>query len=333
MINEIRSLEWRETADVRKSVGGKIIVWAASFRISIDRFRSCIMSTGSKLRTIGGVFALSAAVLCTGNPASAQINPVSSPAKPVQSQAKPALKKAAAKKQQKLPPPPLPSGPTGQPVQQIPLDSIAAVPPQVSYENNQLTIVAPNSTLADILRAVRKQTGADIDVPAAPERVVTRLGPGPARDVVAELLNGSRFNYVLLGAPDNDLALTRIVLVAKSGVENMPNPAPPQNQQANNSAVSPQPQTDQPSEMANDAEQVDDNPNAVDDNADQQPPPTEAEQQPSPDQPPQGVKTPQQLLQEMQQRQMQMQQQQAPGQMPMPGSGMPPHPPLQNQNQ
>src|SRR5690349_14308351 len=47
----------------------------------------------------------------------------------------------------KAPPPPLPSGPTG-PVQQIPLDSIAAVPPQVTYENNELTIVAPNSTLA-----------------------------------------------------------------------------------------------------------------------------------------------------------------------------------------
>ena len=94
--------------------------------------------------------------------------------------------KRAAKK---APPPPLPSGPTG-PVQQIPLDSIAAVPPQVTYENNELTIVAPNSTLADILRAVKKLTGAEIDVPAAPERVVTRLGPGPARDVVADLLNG-----------------------------------------------------------------------------------------------------------------------------------------------
>ena len=65
----------------------------------------------------------------------------------------------------------------------MPLDSIASVPPQVTYENNQLTIVASNSTLADVLRAVRKTTGADIDVPAAPERVVTHLGPGPARDV------------------------------------------------------------------------------------------------------------------------------------------------------
>src|ERR1700746_2023243 len=93
-------------------------------------------------------------------------------------------------------PPPLPSGPQG-PVPQIPLDSIPAVAPQVIYESGQLTILAPNSTLSDILRAIRKQTSADIDIPAnANERVVTSLGPGPAREVVAELLNGSKFNFV-----------------------------------------------------------------------------------------------------------------------------------------
>src|SRR5882724_6456486 len=120
--------------------------------------------------------------------------------------------------------PPLPSGPQG-PVPQIPLDSIAPVPPQVSYQNGQLTIVAPNSTLGDILRAVRKQTSADIEVPPATERVVTHLGPGPAREIVAELLNGSRFNYVLLGSPEDASALTRVVLVAKSGPDN-PAPTP-----------------------------------------------------------------------------------------------------------
>src|SRR5271170_6899011 len=120
-------------------------------------------------------------------------------------------------KKQQPPPPPLPSGPQG-PVPQIPLDAIPAVAPQVSYQNGLLTIVAPNSTLGDILRAVRKQTAADIDVPAtASERVVTRLGPGPAREVIAELLNGSRFNYILLGSPQEASALVRVVLVAKTG--------------------------------------------------------------------------------------------------------------------
>lgn len=228
----------------------------------------------------------------------------------------------------KAPPPPLPSGPTG-PVQQIPLDSIAAVPPQVTYQNSELTIVAPNSTLADILRAVKKATGAEIDVPAAPERVVTRLGPGPARDVVADLLNGSRFNYVLLGAPDNLSALSRIVLVAKTGMQEI-TPNPPAVAQNQPQPQPPQQQVFGQPEAANDnsempEQQPEDNaaPFGEDNNQDQAP--NEAEQ-PPPDNNP-GVKTPQQMLQEMQQRQMQLQQQQPPGQPPIPGSGMPPHPP------
>ena len=87
----------------------------------------------------------------------------------------------AVKKPQPLPPP-LPSGTQG-PVPQIPLDAIPAVAPQISYQDGLLTIVAPNSTLGDILRGVRKHTTADIEIPAtANERVVTRLGPGrPAK--------------------------------------------------------------------------------------------------------------------------------------------------------
>jgi len=113
------------------------------------------------------------------------------------------------------PPPPLPSGPLG-PVPQIPLDSIAPVPPQVSYQNGQLTIVAPNSTLGDILRAVRKQIGAEIEIPEATDRVVTHLGPGTPGEVIAKLLNGSRFNYVLLSSAEDSSRLTRVVLVART---------------------------------------------------------------------------------------------------------------------
>jgi hypothetical protein len=212
--------------------------------------------------------------------------------------------------------PPLPSGPTG-PVPQIPLDSIAPVMPTVNYDKGQLTIVAPNSTLGDILRAVRKQTGADIDVPDAKERVVTHLGPGPAREVIADLLNGSRFNYVLLGSPEDGNVLSRVVLVAKSGPDNpVPGPGQPARR----------PQADQQAQDgaqdSNDAEAAPDE-NADDNNNADQAPPAEAEQPAAPpaDQQP-GVKSPQQLLQEMQQRQMQMQQQYQqqgqPGQQPVP---------------
>jgi hypothetical protein len=264
-----------------------------------------MMSTGWKSRTIGYAVLLSIAVLCAGDTGFAAA---------VHGQKK-------TKKVEKVERPPLPSGPTG-PVQQVPLDSIGAVPPQVTFQNNQLTIVAPNSTLADILRAVRKQTGAEIDIPPAPERVVTHLGPGPARAVVAELLNGSRFNYVLLGSPSDDSMLTRVVLVAKSGPDNIPPMGGPPNQPGVAQAGAMPGQTQDNSPDMN-ADSADDN-SANEDSAVETP---AAE----PEQPPPGssdqntIKTPQQMLQEMQQRQMQMQQQQQ--QQGVPGSGMPPHPP------
>ncbi|SPE25620.1 exported hypothetical protein [Acidobacteriia bacterium SbA2] len=124
------------------------------------------------------------------------------------------------RKTKKPQPPPLPSRPLG-PVPQIPLDSIAPVPPQVSYQNGQLTIVAPNSTLGDILQAVRKQIGAEIEIPDATDRVVTHLGPGTPGEVIAKLLNGSRFNYVLLSSSEDSSRLMRVVLVARTSPSNV----------------------------------------------------------------------------------------------------------------
>lgn len=270
------------------------------------------MSTGSKFMKFAGI-----AFLCMGTLTFAAT---------AHGQRKP--KKPAAPQL-----PPLPSGPTG-PVPQMPLDSMAAVPPRVSYQNGQLTIVSPNSTLGDILRAVKKQTGAEIEVPPATERVVTNLGPGPAREVIAELLNGSRFNYVLLGSPEDSSALTRVVLVAKSGPENVGvasnNNGGMQSMQVQQPMMQQANMAPPPPEMAgqenNDAEAApEENP---DENNDQQAAEAEQQQQPQPEQPDQpGIKTPQQMLQEMQQRQLQLQQNQPPGQPPIPGSGMPPHPP------
>ncbi len=205
-------------------------------------------------------------------------------------------------------PPPLPSGPQG-PVPQIPLDAIPAVAPQVSFQDGLLTIVAPNSTLGDILRGVRKHTSADIEIPAtASERVVTRLGPGPARDVMAELLNGSHFNYVLLGSPTDANQLVRVVLVPKSASD-------AQADGADKSAAAP-------------AAVADTDPDPQDDTADDSQDQTGigAEPEPPAEQP--AVKTPQQMLQDMQQRQLQMQQQG--GQQPFPGrpgAVIPPQPP------
>src|SRR6202790_2746673 len=104
-----------------------------------------------------------------------------------------------------------------QPAPTLPPPTLAqqpATPPEVSFQGGQLTISAQNSTLGDILKAVRAQTGATIDLPGtASERVIGHFGPGPARDVMTALLNGSHFNYVLLGSPTDPGALDRVILL------------------------------------------------------------------------------------------------------------------------
>lgn len=226
-----------------------------------------------------------------------------------------------AKKQQL---PPLPSGTQG-PVPQVPLDAIPAVAPEVSYQDGLLTIVAPNSTLGDILRGVRKHTSADIEIPpTATERVVTRLGPGPAREVVAELLNGSRFNYVLLGSPADASLLVRVVLVAKTP----DTPAPGQPAEAQAAGANPVTPVQQAANSAAETPDADTPDETIDETAEQNTAEDETQQRPNSDQP--GVKTPQQMLQEMQQRQLQLQQQQTgqPGAYPpAPGAPTPQRPP------
>src|SRR6202453_543771 len=111
--------------------------------------------------------------------------------------------------------PPLPGGP----LSQLPMDQIPATPAKVSFQGGLLSISAENSTLGEILRDVRKLTGAAIEIPqgaAANERVVTSLGPGAPRDVLVGLLNGSSFDYVMLGSSSDPTAVSSGILTAKA---------------------------------------------------------------------------------------------------------------------
>jgi len=202
-----------------------------------------------------------------------------------------------------------------------------ASPPQVSFQGGQLTIFAQNSTLGDILKAVRTQTGATIELPGnASERVVGQFGPAPARDVLASLLNGSHFNYLLLGSPTDPSALDRVILMAKSGAPAESTPPPTEQASAYNQPVFARPMApmaapggntvtvegqdaqDDASDDSTDASddsQADDQTDQTDNGDDQAA--TDDQQQQQPDG--QGVKTPEQLLQELQQRQQQLQQQ------------------------
>jgi hypothetical protein len=191
-------------------------------------------------------------------------------------------------------------------------EQMPASPPQIAFSNDTLTISANNATLGDILRAVHRQTGAAVDMPGnATDRVVGRFGPGPVRDVMTSLLNGSHFNYVLLGSQTNPNGLERIVLISRSSgmdqTAQLSNPTAAQNQ-----AGMGVPQPAEAQEPADDAAEttMPEANEAADDQANQAQP-SEEQPQPQPQNPfgQSNVKTPEQLLQELQQRQQQMQQQ------------------------
>lgn len=234
-----------------------------------------------------------------GLPASAQTSPAqSSSAQSASAQgSKKRSRKQAAKPEE---PPPAPQPPPPPPT----LEQMPAVAPQVFFRNGQLTIVARNSTLGDILRAVHMQTGASVDVPPnATERVVSNLGPGPARDVLASLLNGSHFNYVMLGSPNDPQMVQRIILTSKSGGagENAP---PTTSEAANQQQVYPPQAVPPPEAEEMPVEEVPDESTPEVDQAEQ---PGQEEQQIPNGQ--QQVKTPEQLLQELQRQQREQQQQ------------------------
>jgi len=93
-------------------------------------------------------------------------------------------------------------------------EQMPPAPPQVTYRNGLLSIVATNSTLSDILHAVSTRTGATVDAPAqlTGERVAARIGPGTPREVLSDLLTGPRFDYILVGSDGDPNSVRSIIL-------------------------------------------------------------------------------------------------------------------------
>jgi hypothetical protein len=98
--------------------------------------------------------------------------------------------------------------------------------PRVLFEDGQLTINAFDSSLADVLYALRASTGADIDLPsgASSERVTAQLGPGPARKVLADLLSWSNFDYVIQASDNDPLSIQSVTLMVR--IKSSPSAAP-----------------------------------------------------------------------------------------------------------
>jgi hypothetical protein len=165
----------------------------------------------------------------------------------------------------------------------------APAPPTVHWDSHGLQVDAPNSSLRQILDEVATTTGAKVEGLGTDERVFGEYGPGPARDVISQILHGSNYNVLMLG-DQGEGTPREIILSQRTAGGNQP-------AQANNRQ---NPQEDDSDQVA-------------------MPEPEEPNRQPVPmnqpmNQPgvnqPGGPMTPQQRMLEMQRQQMLMQQQQ-----------------------
>ena len=177
----------------------------------------------------------------------------------------------------------------------------APVKPNVTMEGGLRTIDAPNSTLSDVLSGVHKATGATIEGASPGERVAVRLGPGNPGQVLAALLRGTPYDYVIMGSQEREDAVTRVLLTQQSpagGGQSAQALAGPGFRRPQET-FQPQPGQDNIADSA-----------APDDTAVQPVADTEAEQAPQP--PPQEQnqpKTPEQLFRELQRVEQQQPQQ------------------------
>ena len=262
-------------------------------------------------RTMAILWALA---ILSGGLAVGQSTPQSAAKAPV-AQAKPVTKAKAVRRKKKTAPKPVV-------VQQIPAQQMPPVPatlmnsapvkPNVTLEGGLLTIDAPNSTLIDVLTGVHKATGATIEGATPTERVVVKLGPGAPGQVLAALLRGTPYDYVILGAPGKTDALTRVMLTPQtsqvpSGTASSPETA--ESTEGGGGGGRP-PRMTSPRQPIGDANLGDRNP--VEDSAgppeteEEQPQPAAAPQpaQQQPQTPPADAnapKTPEQLFKELQQ--------------------------------
>jgi hypothetical protein len=226
---------------------------------------------------------LAAGALGAAQTNQAQNNPASSPSTPpVHKHVHPHKKPAAAVPAPQPPPPPAPVLPP-------PPDWPTNDPPAaatVVYDSRGLSIVASNSSLSQILKDVSTDTGAKVeglgaDPRMTDQRIFGTYGPGPARDVLSQLLDGSGYNILMVGDRGQGTP-RRIVLSTQGGsaAQNTANnaPTPPSNEDSDTDQSAPEPEVEQP------------------------PPP------PNNTGPPVPIRTPQQMMQEVQERQQQQQQ-------------------------
>jgi hypothetical protein len=175
-----------------------------------------------------------------------------------------------------------------------------SVAPRFQLSGDRLTVIAPNSSMADVIAGLRQTLGIPIDVEGGPtgERIAAQIGPAPVRSVLLSLFDGSKYDYFILGSALDPHMVSKVILTPKSGGGNIqtagPAPAPANTEPSED--VEQQEEPEQP-------EEENPSPAPIQENTPRQQPEVQESN-------PNNVKTPEQLLEELKQMEKQKQQQQ-----------------------
>jgi hypothetical protein len=147
-----------------------------------------------------------------------------------------------------------PALPATNPTAAVPTNASAAAPrraqpaahrAQIVYSKGQLQILANDSSLNQILREIARQTGMKISGGIADERVFGNYGPGAPALILASLIQGTGSNMILRETASH--APAELILTPRGGGPTPPNPnAPSFDDDEDNSPASQQSPTGQP---------------------------------------------------------------------------------------
>jgi len=94
--------------------------------------------------------------------------------------------------------------------------------PQIIYVDHKLTVQANNSSLNQILHEISQLAGITITGGVAEERVFGSYGPGSLSEVLNDLLDGTSSNMLFVSSVDNTPA--QLILTPRTGGPTPPNP-------------------------------------------------------------------------------------------------------------
>lgn len=97
-------------------------------------------------------------------------------------------------------------------------------PPIAELKDGKLSIQANGEELASVLAAVQSVTGIPIEIPPASDsdRIFMTLGPTPVKDALVAIVGGSKYNYIIMGSPDDSALVKRVILTARSSSDAEP---------------------------------------------------------------------------------------------------------------